>query len=239
MNKKKMISADLLKWIALITMFIDHIGAGILEKSSVFMSEHYQIDYAVRSIGRLAFPIFCFLIVEGYDHTRSRYRYARNLIIFALISEIPFDMLFWVKYVDMDHQNVYFTLFIGLMTIIGMGYIEQKNLKVSLLLELPVAALGAFIAYLMKTDYGEWGIVLIAVIFITRRNRLVQCLVTVMFMITSPFYMDISLIEALGALSFILVGMYNGERKGTINKYVFYSLYPVHMLLYCGIRYLL
>ncbi len=239
MNKKKMISADLLKWIALITMFIDHIGAGILEKSSTFMSEHYQIDYVARSIGRLAFPIFCFLIVEGYDHTRSRLKYARNLLIFALISEIPFDMLFRLKYFDMSYQNVYFTLLIGLLTIMGMGFFEEKNLKFSLLLELPVAALGAFIAYLMKTDYAEWGVVLIAVIFITRKNRLVQCLVTVLFMITSPFYMDIAMIEALGALSFILIGMYNGQRKGTINKYVFYSLYPAHILLYCGIRYLL
>ena len=239
MNKKKMISADLLKWIALITMFIDHIGAGIFEKSPVFMSGHYQIDYLFRSIGRLAFPIFCFLIVEGYDHTRSRFKYARNLLIFAFISEIPFDMLFKEKCIDMGYQNVYFTLFIGLVTIIGMGYIEQKNLKVSLLLELFVAAFGAFIAYLMKTDYGEWGVVLIAVIFVTRRNRLAQCLLTVMFMITSPFYMDIAMIESLGALSFILVGMYNGERKGTINKDVFYSLYPAHILLYCGIRYLL
>ena len=239
MNKKKMISADLLKWIALITMFIDHIGAGIFEKSPVFMSDHYQIDYAFRSIGRLAFPIFCFLIVEGYDHTRSRFKYARNLLIFALISEIPFDLLFKEKCIDMGYQNVYFTLFIGLVTIIGMGYIEQKNLKASLLLELFAAAFGAFIAYLMKTDYGEWGVVLIAVIFVTRRNRLAQCLLTVMFMITSPFYMNIAMIESLGALSFILVGMYNGERKGTINKYVFYSLYPAHILLYCGIRYLL
>ena len=239
MNKKKMISADLLKWIALLTMFIDHIGAGILEKSGSFMSEHYEIDYAVRSIGRLAFPIFCFLIVEGYEHTSSRLKYARNLLIFAFISEIPFDMLFRMKYVDMDYQNVYFTLFIGLVTIIGMGFIEEKGYKFSLLLELPVAALGAFIAYLMKTDYGEWGIVLIAVIFVTRRNRLIQCLVTVLFMITSPFYMDIAMIESLGALSFILIGMYNGKRKGAINKYVFYSMYPAHILLYCGIRYLL
>ena len=239
MNNKKMISADLLKQVALITMFIDHIGAGIFEHSPALMNRYAFIDLLIRLIGRLAFPIFCFLITEGYEHTRSRKKYALNLLVFALISELPFDFLFEYKMVSWENQNVYFTLLFGLITICGMGLIEKKEYKYGLAAEIPILAIGATVAEFCYTDYGGWGVLLIGILFLTRKNRALQCWTSVIFILTSPFFMDMSKLEMAGAFSFILIGRYNGVRKRKGNKYLFYSLYPIHISLYCLIRYMI
>ena len=94
-------SSLVLKITALITMIIDHYGA-IFQGNIII----YRI------IGRLAFPIYCFLLVEGYTHTSNIKKYASRLIAFAIISEIPFDLAFFGK-IGFEHQNIFFTLFIG------------------------------------------------------------------------------------------------------------------------------
>ncbi|MBO4847400.1 MAG: conjugal transfer protein TraX [Lachnospiraceae bacterium] len=241
MNKeKKMISADSLKWIALITMFIDHIGAGIFEKSPMFISGHIKLDLVLRAIGRTAFPIFCFLLVEGYFHTRNRLRYGLRLFVFCLLSEIPFDLLFRQKFFTLNYQNVYFTLIIGYLCMIAMGYLsEMIKGYVSLIPQVLVLALGAVLAQLMHTDYGAWGVVLIGVIFLFSKNRTIQCIASVVFMLVTSFTGLISDLEAFGALAFIAIAFYSGQRKNSVNKYFFYSMYPIHLSLYAGIRYIL
>ena len=111
-----------IKWLAIILMLIDHIGAVILEpfviklmqSGSLQMYEKgqqlWQVDMVLRGLGRFAFPAFCFLLVEGFMHTRSRTRYLRNLIVFAVISEIPFNLAIGGFWWAPDYQNVFFTL---------------------------------------------------------------------------------------------------------------------------------
>ncbi len=234
MNDKKMISADLLKWVALITMFIDHIGAGILEKC--YMPQLLKADITIRCIGRVAFPIYCFLLVEGYKYTRSRWKYAGNLLLFAFISEIPFDFLFRGG-LTLSYQNVYFTLLIGMLAMIFAGMIEEKKLKMGFVLEILVFAMAAVLANIIKTDYHGWGVALIAILFFTRNlKRIYTCLLATGFVVCTALCALISISEMVGTVAFVLIFLYNGERKGTINKYVFYSLYPIHMALYYGIR---
>lgn len=232
MNEKKVISADALKWIALITMFIDHIGAGIIEKCYIHAPNMAFIDIIIRGIGRLAFPIYCFLLVEGYQYTRSRWKYCLNLFVFALISEIPFDFLFREE-LTFDYQNVYFTLLLGMLAIMVAGEIEKKAWRFGIILEFLVAIGFGIIAEVLRTDYSSWGVFLIFLLFITRKSpRWVTCLAGSLFMFTQGT-------EVIAIISFILILFYNAKRSGKVNKYVFYGLYPAHLALYCGIRFLL
>ena len=115
----QILSGSGLKLIAIITMLIDHTAAVLLSIYPPAMTPLFYIGgrgysaYRIcRDIGRIAFPIFCFLLIEGFLHTRNRWRYGRNLFLFALISEIPWNFMFadtWTY----AKQNVFFTLFLG------------------------------------------------------------------------------------------------------------------------------
>ena len=122
------ISADALKWIALITMLIDHTGAAILEKLPQYntVAWVYQLDFVLRFIGRIAFPIYCFLLVEGFWMTRSRKKYAINLFVFALISEIPFELSF-MGGLDIGFHNVYWTLLLGMLLMMALEEIKLRK----------------------------------------------------------------------------------------------------------------
>ena len=127
------ITGATLKWIAIITMLIDHIGAAILEPYAEMQMMTYGtsnlwiLDGLLRGIGRLAFPIFIFLMVEGFYYTHDRKKYFFRMVLFSLISEIPFDMAFqrtlsmgWsqkIPLMDFNSQNVFFTLTLGFLAI--------------------------------------------------------------------------------------------------------------------------
>lgn len=111
-------------------MFIDHLGdsvighlPGIGDKESGI----YLCYSMMRLIGRLAFPLFIYMLIEGFSHTGSRLKYLLRLIIFALISEIPFDIAFYGAFPYWKHQNIFFTLSLGLMMLICFDYIEKKG----------------------------------------------------------------------------------------------------------------
>ena len=230
LKNKKMISADILKWIALITMFIDHTGAAILEKIPQYHTTDwcYPLDITFRMIGRLAFPIYCFLLIEGFYHTRNRLNYMRNLLLFAVISEIPFELSFFGG-MDIGFHNVYWTLLLGLLLLMLLETIKAKyNDKYSFLAIVAVIPFAAA-AQLMSTDYGAIGVLLIFILYQTHFERLKQSVLGALAMsyeITAP-------------ISFILTYFYNGERKNKRFKYVFYFFYPAHLLLLYWIRLLI
>ena len=195
------VSADLLKLTALMTMLIDHIGAGILERLLIdgYVTDYalylkiYQLDTVLRIIGRISFPIFCFLLAEGFLHTRSRRGYAFRLLVFALLSEIPFDLLFSGG-LNRNSQNVFWTLLIGLLVLRGMEGVRGvlcmwENSRIHSKARRPkkgralyraaeaagillVIAAGMCAAAFLKTDYSWRGVILIAVIGLLMRDRL-------------------------------------------------------------------
>ncbi len=134
-------SALLLRTIACLTMLVDHIGL------------MWGISW-MRAVGRIAFPIFAFLLVNGYRHTKNLNKYAIRLGIFALLSEIPFDLLLSSTPFDWGRQNIFFTLFFGLLMITLFDMAKEKSILLALL---PVAVFCAA-AMVLNTDYGYLGI---------------------------------------------------------------------------------
>lgn len=216
-HQRKGLTGSTLKLIAIITMFIDHIGAGILEQLPGFVpnSSIFYTDIVLRYIGRVAFPIFCFLLVEGFLHTSNIKKYAIRLFLFALISEIPFDLAFSRKILETNYQNVFFTLFIGLVTLMAVKHFENQKLLRILAIFAGIAA-----AQFLRTDYAGFGVVFILLLYIFHDKiifRNIICSVAIIWELTAP-------------IAFIPITLYNGLR-GIKMKYFFYIFYPAHLLL--------
>ncbi len=201
-----------LKCIAIVSMALDHTGA-VLYPSQIWL----------RCLGRIAFPIFCFLIVEGFFHTHDVRRYMGRLGVFALISEIPYDLAFRGVPLEYAHQNVFFTLLIG----IGMVVLLERNR------EWPVKAvillLAMWLAVLIRSDYNFRGVLLIFVFYIFHESRWLA--------VTAGGFWNFlyqGVIQKYGVLSVLPLALYNGER-GRKMKYFFYIFYPAHLLLLYGI----
>ena len=188
-------------------------------------------DRVIRKIGRPAFPVFCFFIVEGFCHTRNVKNYAVRLGIFALISEVPFDLAIFGTPFHWGHQNVFFTLLLGLFVIAGLHLVEQHFagttvgktiLRVGL--NAVIILTGCVLALVLKTDYDFKGILAITVLYLFRNRKKAQMWAGVII------FLLMDSLEMFAALSFILIWFYNGTR-GRQNKYFFYFFYPAHLLL--------
>lgn len=214
-----------LKMIAIITMFIDHMAAVLISPDT-----DWNLYKFCRIIGRLAFPIFCFLLVEGFFHTKNIKKYILRLGIFALISELPFDLAFSDNKSEfLYHQNVFFTLFIGLGVIYLIRLIDEKyekNLIIRCVLDFIAIAAGCMLADMLATDYNRWGILLIVVFYLFRGNKILLLLGVLLVNYT----MD-SLWQIYAVISVFFIWFYNGERGPQGNKYLFYIFYPAHIFL--------
>lgn len=221
-QKKWGITSSTLKCIAIVSMLIDHIGVGIylyLPGSTI------EIYRCLRGIGRLAFPIYCFLLVEGFFHTKNIKKYIGRCAIFALISEVPFDMMVTGKWWSMDLQNIYFTLTLGLCVLYGLERLKGFTLK-KILGQIAIIALGTGVAQVLDFDYHYMGVLFIVMFYYCRdfdawMRDMVGCCVF--------------LYEIPAPLAFIPIHLYHGE-KGWNIKYLFYWVYPVHLLIFGLIR---
>ncbi len=222
----KGISGSWLKLIAITSMLIDHTAGYVLQWQDwanvcLLQIGHHEITpyFILRSvIGRWAFPLFAFLIVEGFLHTHDRKKYGWNLFVFALISEIPWNLVhvnrfFWPA------QNVMFTLLLGYL---GLCVVEKyrDDLKSMAKYLIPLFLL----SIVLRADYGCGGFGFILLLYLLRENKLLMSIVGT-GSLTSKFF---------GGLAFIPICLYNGERgfvHGKILKYAFYAFYPVHLLV--------
>lgn len=211
---------NVLKIIAVISMLIDHIGAYIFPDA-----------YWLRCIGRLAFPIFAFFIAEGMRYTRSRKRYVLTLLVFAIISQIPYGFLREFYYL-----NILFTFLIAIFAIFLIeNYKKNETLYMIYLLLLGSVLL--FVEFLNIVDYGIFGVLLILVFYFVKDKKLslslgAACLVllTLKMMLFAGFTLR-STVQFLSILSLPLLYFYNGN-KGKVNlKWLFYIFYPLHLLV--------
>ena len=156
------ISGSTVKLVGIITMFIDHLAAAVLGRIvlKILMTDGrtdrfydlYSIYSVMRMVGRLGFPIFCFLLVEGVDKTRSRVKYALRLGIFAFISEIPFDLAFNAKVLEFGYQNVYFTLFFGMLALCAYDFLEKHKLPT--VVRWPLCVIGVVVSGAWLTQFS-------------------------------------------------------------------------------------
>ena len=205
---RKGIDSFTLKMIAIVAMLIDHVGAILFPQIEI-----------LRIIGRIAFPIFAYTLVEGFIHTRDVRKYLMRLGILAIISEIPFDLAFFRCAFAWGHQNVFFTLFLGILM---LWLAIQAPDKVRRFLYILAMLL---LADFLNTDYGSWGLLMILVYYYFRESKLIKYIGII---IINVFLMGYTQVYAPFAL--IPIAFYNGE-QGIKCKKFFYGFYPVHLII--------
>lgn len=237
---KNGISGSTLKIIAIVTMVIDHIGAIILERMliergilevtatqvSAFLEVNgvlYYTDIILRTIGRISFPIFCFLIVQGFLHTHNLKKYLIRILVFAFVSEIPFDLAFSNSFIDLQYQNIFFTLFFGILAMSAIQIAEQKkewNIINRVVFGILSIGLCIIAVKFLKTDYDIYGVLVIVIMYIFKRWKTLSAgLGCVALMSGIPPF-----------VSLVPIHLYNGK-KGRNIKWLFYLFYPIHIIL--------
>lgn len=208
-SKNFELTAFNLKIIAVATMLIDHTACILPDVFSGCYTE-------MRLIGRVAFPIFCFLLTEGFYYTSSVIKYLFRIGLFAIISEMPFDLAFTGKIYDADHQNVFITLFLGLVALTASGkggkvlikwLCEKLNKDIkaadSPLLQcaagLPVIILCAVLAEYLSCDYGYCGVLMICAFYMFRERKAMSyiALILINSLLCVKFSFSVSQINGL------------------------------------------
>ncbi len=226
--KQKILSQEGLKLIACITMLIDHFGHAIVP----YLPVPYMVNlyYACRIIGRIAFPIYCFLLVEGMHHTRNPGKYIGRLAIGILLAELPFDILFEGR-ISWEYQSVMVTLTLGAVMLLCMQKTEKHGLK--LLMVLPFVLM----AELLKSDYGGWGIVMIAIFALFDRLSLqIIAMILTSAMMNSaavPVFGVYLSIQIFAVLAMVPIRLYSGKKltRSKTMQWAFYLFYPLHLLV--------
>lgn len=249
---------DQLKWIAVVSMIIDHTNKVLfpqtfyIEQLGMDIETSYMIRNLLSALGRIAFPIFAFGIAQGCRLTRNPKRYLLRLALFAVVSEVPYnlamnDMVFGGKL--FAFHNVFFTLLIGAVCcqlyvfFHGIGFAWVSFVFIFCLIAVPE---------LLGTDYGGLGVLFILLPYFSYANKRMQiALLGVMTVIFYIFYAQFSLgaeylfawmdplsrsiyrfTDTIGALLGVaLLAFYSGEKGKGYHKWLFYAIYPVHLLL--------
>lgn len=251
LNSYQFINGNTVKMIALIAMLIDHFSKIVLEwliiwvwvpmrdneqmASDIFDRIYNFIHFELYNIGVISFPLFCFLLVEGFKHTNDIKKYFKLLIIFAIISELPFDLAFFSAYSKFEntypfyllYQNIFFTLLLGLTAIYSINKFSNyyKNKILNFTIQFSCVLLPGLIAELIHSDYGCWGVIYIVGFYICRNSRVCQVLIFIIL------YIILTNEEpGLYILTFcIVILLYNGKRGSLNLKYFFYIFYPAHI----------
>ena len=233
------ITADGLKMFACIVMFIRTIGIVVIEKGMIHLESYTQSSLneamaqdsrlmtlaglgAVSQLaGGLAIPIFAFLLVEGVRNTSDYKKYLLAMLGTALLSELPYDLAMSGKILDFSGQNGMFTMTICLILLKCLeltGSISGAAGKLVRFLEILAAVLWTS---LFKSEYGLCMVLLTAVFYVFYTKNVIKTILGG----------AISLMYVTGPLAFYGLWCYNGKRKNRINKYLYYAVYPVSLLV--------
>lgn len=233
------VTADGLKIFACITMLIQSIGITIIEKGIINLDQYTQQGLSealaddgqlmviagtgsvMQLIGGLSVPVFAYLLVEGFRHTSDFRKYLLSMFVFAVISEIPYDLANSQKLVDWNSQNALVTMCICLLMLYFLDlFKEGKGIGV-ILLRVVIVLCAIVWVTVFVASYGLCMVLLTAVFYLFYSRNVLK---TVLGMAASLLYVT-------GPLSFYCIWFYNEERKDRLPKYVYYVFYPAHLLL--------
>lgn len=230
-----MLNASILKWIALMAMVIDHFGLIFYDKIP------FNVYLQLRIIGRLSFPIFAFLLVQGFIYTKNKQAFLLRLFVFAIgiSSAITISSLLF-NFESLPQQNVLYTLGLGFL---GMWLLEIFGKEYKLLTFLGIIAI-ALIGDFIRVDYGAYGILTVILFYLFRKNEFLALGSFVVFTIIQCaldfwYIQDSTFIQLYAIFAVFLLALYDGN-KGTFNhKYFFYWFYPLHFLILYVVKLLL
>ncbi len=234
-NSIKCLNANTLRLLACALMLCDHMWATVVP-GNVWMTW----------LGRLAFPIFAFQIAEGLLHTSDFKKYAVRLLLFGIVSEIPFDLVYGSTILYPFHQNVMFTLLLGLLAIKALESAKEKHSTGAMVKGVLIAALCTLVAAITFTDYGAMGVLTVIAFYVFRDFRFAWvCQLAFMVLANMVFFRGEYIPLTIGSVylelqtqgfavfALIPIWLYNGK-KGISSKalqYGFYAFYPVHLLV--------
>ncbi|MDD6328013.1 MAG: TraX family protein [Lachnospiraceae bacterium] len=241
-----------LKLIALFTMLIDHIGILLFDASgeqAIISESVYDI---LRAIGRCSFPIFCYMLVEGFHYSRNVKKYFARLVVFAIISQIPYNLCFQHTFFYLHALNIFFTLLLGLLTIYVLDncmkamQIKPKSRTIYFGIGCITLVVSQYLAEEFYMSYGRYGILMIVIFYLFRipdddfeNDRVTlkyTCIQAMLIFVITYLYQPELQFYCL--ISFVFILMYN-RKKGPGMKYLFYGFYPAHLLLLYGLYLLL
>ncbi len=237
-------SSFILKVIAVCSMLISHstnfahLSPLFVEGLGVPESVYYPVLQTVEWFGTIAFPIFAFLISEGCKHTHDKNRYVSRLLVFALISELPFQWVHERGLLHAETSNIFFTLAIGAIACILFE--RFRNADRTFLAVICVLLL-VFVGELWRTDYGGLGVLLIFLPFLLKRKAF---MIAAMGIVLTVLYMGVGSWNGMtfmwlnnsyyiwrwlvSLLSLVFIALYNGKRGKKV-KWFFYWFYPAHL----------
>lgn len=235
------ISSDLMKLIAVVSMCIDHLAVVVLKgyvnatlgEISQEQLKNWEMVYDwMRNIGRMAFPLFAFLLVEGFFHSKNLKKYGIRLTVAALLSEIPFNLALYGQIWSTERQNTIFSLLLGFVMLTILRELQYRPLQDNrkeaesyrvFVLQIGVIASMALLAYICRVDYTWKGILLMAVFYFFHGYRNASAIAGFCVFSGVPW----------SVLGFLLLPFYNGKRNG--KGYLLYLFYPVHLLVLWGV----
>jgi len=234
-SRMKRLNGTALKALAMVLMFLDH-ACWTIAPAHQWMN----------CVGRVAFPLFAFLVAEGYNHTRDFKRYLKRMFLFALVSEIPFNLMTGGGLLNPFHQNVMFTFCIALLLLQQVDKAWQRSWRQGVFVAVFAACLGYGLGFLAFVDYYGYGVVTVLVFWLAGKVRFGWLLELV-----ALGYFNLELMggmsyvlnlwgrevwvaqQAFALLALIPIWLYNGQRGpgGKKWQYFGYAFYPVHMLV--------
>lgn len=239
-NQRFGLNAATLRILAMAFMLLDHLWATVIPGND-------WMNY----IGRLAFPIFAFQTVEGYLHTRDFRRYCLRLLLFGLVSEIPFNLMVSGSLVYPFHQNVMFTLLLGLLTLRRLDAIQKNAGSLKGVKDIVLLTAVLLAAIVTLPDYGVLGVATVAAFYLLRgfpgakpaqllAMAAIHCLGyegQTIPLFDGAIYFPV---QGFAVLSLIPIWLYSGEKGpgGRVFQYAAYAFYPVHMLILGCMQYL-